>query len=72
MAAHNDFGKESEQEAVIYLENNEYTILERNYIYQSAEIDIIAQKGNILVISIFWRTLFFCKSSKNETFSKSY
>lgn len=50
MAAHNDFGKESEQEAVIYLENNEYTILERNYIYQSAEIDIIAQKGNILVI----------------------
>ena len=32
MAAHNDFGKESEQEAVIYLENNEYTILERNYI----------------------------------------
>ena len=51
MAAHNDFGKESEQEAVIYLENNEYTILERNYIYQSAEIDIIAQKGNILVIA---------------------
>ncbi|MDO4881457.1 MAG: YraN family protein [Capnocytophaga sp.] len=50
MAEHNDFGKESEQEAVSYLEKNGYIILERNYIYQSAEIDIIAQKGNILII----------------------
>ncbi|WP_297971640.1 YraN family protein, partial [uncultured Capnocytophaga sp.] len=43
MAEHNDFGKQSEEEAVQYLINLGYTILERNYYWQSAEIDIIAQ-----------------------------
>lgn len=50
MAAHNDFGKQSEEEAVQYLVGLGYTILERNYYWQSAEIDIIAQYQDTLVI----------------------
>lgn len=50
MAAHNDFGKQSEEEAVQYLVNLGYIILERNYYWQSAEIDIIAQHENMLII----------------------
>ena len=50
MAEHNDFGKQSEEEAVQYLIDSGYTILERNYHWQSAEIDIIAQQGAMLVI----------------------
>lgn len=50
MATHNDFGKEAETQAVIYLEQNDYEILETNFSYQHAEIDIIARKGNILAV----------------------
>lgn len=50
MGKHNDFGKWAENFAVEYLENKGYKILERNYFYQKAEIDIIAQKGNFIVI----------------------
>ncbi|EGD33943.1 MULTISPECIES: YraN family protein [unclassified Capnocytophaga] len=50
MAEHNDFGKESEEEAVLYLENLGYEILVRNFYWQSAEIDIIAKYNNILII----------------------
>ncbi len=50
MAEHNDFGKQSEEEAVQYLVGLGYTILERNYYWQNAEIDIIAQYEDILVI----------------------
>ena len=50
MAEHNDVGKQSEEEAVQYLVGLGYTILERNYYWQSAEIDIIAQYEDILVI----------------------
>lgn len=50
MASHNEFGKEAEEQAVAYLVLNDYTILERNYTYQHAEIDIIAWKNNTLVV----------------------
>lgn len=50
MAIHNDFGKEAEQEAVNYLLNIGHQILERNYFYDHAEIDIISQKENVLHI----------------------
>ena len=50
MAEHNDFGKEAEEEATNYLKNSGYEILARNFYWQSAEIDIIAKKDNILVI----------------------
>ena len=50
MAEHNDFGKEAEEEATNYLKNSGYEILARNFYWQSAEIDLIAKKDNILVI----------------------
>ena len=50
MAAHNELGKKGEQLAINFLIKNEYKILEKNYRYLKAEVDIIAQKKNILVV----------------------
>ena len=49
MAKHNELGKKGEQLAIDFLIKNEYKILEKNYRYLKAEVDIIAQKGAILV-----------------------
>ncbi|HCQ12584.1 YraN family protein, partial [Flavobacterium sp.] len=48
MADHNDLGKFGEELAVDFLQQNGYEILETNWVFQKAEIDIIAQKENIL------------------------
>jgi len=51
MADHNELGKEGEQIAVDLLLQKGYSILDRNWRFQKAEIDIIAQKEpDILVI----------------------
>ncbi|MDQ1160058.1 putative endonuclease [Chryseobacterium sp. SORGH_AS 447] len=50
MADHNDLGKTAEDLAVTHLQKNGYTILVRNFRYQKAEIDIIAEKDNLTVI----------------------
>lgn len=50
MALHNELGKFGEEMAVEYLRKNGYEILETNWTFQKAEIDIIAQKENILAI----------------------
>lgn len=50
MATHNDLGNEGERLAVNYLEKKGYEILERNYRFQKAEVDIIAQFGNVLAV----------------------
>ena len=50
MASHNDLGKFGEALAVEYLTNVGYEILETNWIFQKAEIDIIAKKANTLAI----------------------
>ena len=44
MAEHNELGKKGEQLAVDFLIKNGYIILEKNYRYLKAEVDIIAQK----------------------------
>ncbi len=49
MAQHNDLGKYGEQQAINYLKENGYTILEKNYRYLKAEIDIISIKDDVLV-----------------------
>ena len=52
--------KIGEQLAVDYLSRNGCTILERNFTYQKAEIDIIAQKDDtILVIEVKTRNSAF-------------
>ena len=50
MAEHNELGKFGEEQAVEYLQQNGYDILETNWTFQKAEIDIIAQKENTLAI----------------------
>lgn len=49
MAQHNDLGKEGEKEAVNYLLKHGYKILEKNYRFLKAEVDIIAKKENVLI-----------------------
>ncbi len=51
MADHNDFGKEAEDFAAQYLQKNGYKILVRNFRFQKAEIDIIAEKDNLIIIT---------------------
>ena len=48
MADHNELGKHGEKLAVNYLQENGYEILETNWVFQKAEVDIIARKENIL------------------------
>ncbi len=50
MAEHNDLGKLGEEMAVEFLQKNGYEILETNWTFQKAEVDIIAKKENILAI----------------------
>ena len=50
MAEHNDLGKLGEKLAVEFLQKEGYVILETNWTFQKAEIDIIAKKENTLAI----------------------
>ena len=43
-------GKYGENEAASYLKKKGYHILERNYRYQKAEIDLIARRGDLIAI----------------------
>ena len=51
MAQHNELGEWGEQFATEYLVKKGYDILERNYFYDRAEVDIIAKskEGNCIV-----------------------
>jgi putative endonuclease len=49
MAAHNELGQLGEQMAANFLEANGYTILERNWRVNRAEIDIIAEHKDTLI-----------------------
>jgi putative endonuclease len=49
MAKHNDTGKIGEQLATEYLQTKDYMIIERNWRYNRAEIDIIAKKGRSII-----------------------
>lgn len=50
MAQHNELGKLGEEMAVDFLRQNGYQILETNWVFQKAEIDIIARKHRTLAI----------------------
>jgi putative endonuclease len=50
MAEHLEIGKEGEELAARYLEENKYTILERNWRYRHREIDIIAIRDDRIII----------------------
>ena len=50
MADHNDFGKLAEELAEQFLVQKNYKILAKNYRYQKAEIDIITEFENQIII----------------------
>ena len=50
MAEHNELGKFGEELAGEFLQQKGYDILETNWTFQKAEIDIIAQKDSILAV----------------------
>ncbi|MFM9826256.1 YraN family protein [Flavobacterium sp.] len=50
MAEHNELGKLGEELAVQFLKKEGYEILETNWTFQKAEIDIIAKTENTLAI----------------------
>ncbi len=50
MGKHNEFGKEGERLATDFLIDKGYVIKHKNYRYLKSEIDIIAQKGEVLAI----------------------
>ncbi|GAA4422567.1 YraN family protein [Pontibacter saemangeumensis] len=47
--AHIRTGQDGENRAAAYLQHNGYTIVRKNYRHRRAEVDIIAQKENLLV-----------------------
>lgn len=49
MADHNELGKLGEEKAITYLIQNGYIIRDKNWRFQKAEVDIIAQKSNTLI-----------------------
>jgi putative endonuclease len=50
MADHNELGKLGEELAIEFLQKKGYEILETNWVFQKAEIDIIALKENVLAV----------------------
>ena len=50
MAEHNELGKLGEEMAVEFLRKDGYSILQTNWTFQKAEVDILAQKGNTLAV----------------------
>jgi putative endonuclease len=50
LARHNELGKKGEQLAVEFLLKNSYEIIERNYRFDKAEVDIIAKKDAVLAV----------------------
>ena len=72
MAEHNDFGNLAEDLATDYLSRKKYKILGRNYRYQRAEIDIIAEfEGIIIIVEVKARgTDFFMDAQEAVTKGK--
>ena len=50
MANHNTLGLLGEDLAVNHLEENGYKVLERNYRFDRAEVDIMASKDSVLAV----------------------
>jgi len=57
LAQHNELGKKGEQLAVGFLLKNNYEIIERNYRFDKAEVDIIAKiKDTLAIIEVKTRS----------------
>ncbi len=60
MASHNELGQKGEQLAISFLRDKGFVILEKNYRFRKAEVDIIAQKeGTLVVVEVKTRSTDF-------------
>lgn len=60
MASHNELGTKGEQLALNYLQEKGYVVLEKNYRYLKAEVDLIARyKDTIVFVEVKARTTNF-------------
>ncbi len=50
MADHNELGKKGEEIALKHLKSNQYIIKATNWRFRKNEVDIIAEKDNLLVV----------------------
>ncbi|WP_372745198.1 YraN family protein [Lutibacter sp.] len=50
MATHNELGNKGEEIAIDFLQKNNYKILETNWRFKKAEVDIIALKKGVLAV----------------------
>jgi putative endonuclease len=50
MASHNELGQKGEDLAAEFLQKKGYEIVERNWRFKKAEIDIIAKKNDVLAV----------------------
>ncbi len=65
MGDHNEFGRLGEEVAEDFLIKKGYKILRKNFYYAKAEVDIIAQKGEILaIVEVKSRSQHFVKDLK--------
>ena len=73
MAAHNTLGKKGEDAAVAYLEQNGYTIRDRNWRKNHLELDIVAVKGDeLIIVEVKTRSNTITKSRKMPLTGKKY
>jgi len=49
MAEHNILGVEAERKALTFLSEKGYQLLQKNYRFQKAEVDLIMQQGTTLI-----------------------
>lgn len=63
MAEHSDLGNLGEEEAVAYLKKNGYKIINRNWRFSKAEIDVIVEKDD-------WLIMVEVKTRTNDSFGK--
>ena len=49
MAEHNILGVEAERKALTFLSEKSYQLLQKNYRFQKAEVDLIMQQGTTLI-----------------------
>lgn len=50
MAAHNELGKQGEQLALEYLLNKGFDLLDKNFRYLKAEVDLIVKQNDLVIL----------------------
>ena len=67
MAQHNDIGKKGEAIALTFLREKGYHVRETNWIYRKAELDLVAEYENqLVVVEVKTRTSREFESPKEE------